>query len=300
MSASRAAAPRTPQIPVPPLALLRATRLVEGLAGTDPLDGAALRAALRRGPARNPVAAARLLAAIRAALPGARVAAGLQSTLLADGWSGRHLLTAFGGEAPGLSLRRLLVLAGKRLDHRATARVLEAAPHALARFLQRSGRDEAALLAALAEAAAHAGPVLLAALSRPALPRLRAGTTPILLPAGEGAFLGYLRLLPGPRTPLPHLEAGTWVHAFDLADPQRLLREAIRAGAGPAALTPFLALLAPNAGGDSRQGGGLALAPWAGDVMDEIRLLATPPALAARLEAGECPDALSRELRELR
>lgn len=301
MSASQALAPRSPSVPIPPLASLRAGRVVTALALEEAERFPAIHAAWRRPPARNTVAAARLMAALHAALPGAQLLRGRQSALLSRRWAGKHLLTAFGGEMPGIACLHLVVLAGKRLDRRVEARLLEATPHALGRFLQRSGRDEAALMTALAEAATHAGRVLLGALHRDSLHRLRGGTTPILLPAGEGAFLGYLRLLPG-ITPRPHIECGTWVHRFDLADSQLMVREALLAGAAPEALPPFLGLLQPNAAGDSRLLGGLPLAGWAKgrDLMDELRILASPPALAARLALGEDPEKVSEELRGLR
>jgi hypothetical protein len=211
------------------------------------------------------------------------------------------------GEEQGIALDTLLCLTGKKLDLRGIPRLLEVSHHACARFIARSGRtDPAALHAAIAEAGAHALPVLVAHLAGGLSQRLRWGTSPVVLPAGEGAFLGRLRLLPLGRDggPVPVIEAATWLHGAWLDTPQIQARDALLADLPPAALIAALpdgwALLQGNAGGDRRVAAGLATIPVTpGSEPHTRQALATCPAMAvARLELGlDCADTLAAEWR---
>ena len=222
-----------------------------------------LRAALSRPRAVNPVAVQRLFAAVAAAL-GGEVALRRYPGTRHGAVTALALAPTVGG---GIRSDALLCLAGKHVDRRKILRIFEASAHATARFVERSGHPgPTALHAALMEAAAHVPAVLVAHLEGGLDYRLRGGTASILLPAGEGAFLGRLRLLPGDRAEIsPEIEICTWVHAADLAQGQREALDVLRAGLPVLALLQALPeawwRLGGNCGGDRRVAEGLVTAP---------------------------------------
>ena len=71
---------------------------------------------------------------------------------------------------------------------------------------------------------------------------LRGGTAPVVLPAGEGVFLGRLRLLPigSADAPLPVIEAATWLHTARLDTPPVRARDVLLAGLPPSVLVAAL------------------------------------------------------------
>lgn len=300
---------RSASTPMPWYAGNAARRAAALLRPAQALRDARLATALRRPPAFNAVARERLFAAIgTAAGPGvtagrhvARRHAMLGLKLMSQALPHAHAP----GEEAGIAADTLVCLVGKTLDLRATARLLEVTHHACGRFVQRSGRsDPAALHAAIGEAAAHALPVLVAHLDGGLARRLRGGTAPVVLPAGEGAFLGRLRLLPiGPRgAATPVIEGASWLHLAWLDTPQLQAREVLLAGLPPAELVAALpeawAALQGNAGGDRRVLAGLATLPFptGADRTTRLSLACCPAMAAARIELGlACADTIAAE-----
>jgi hypothetical protein len=130
-----------------------------------------------------------------------------------------------------------------------------------------------------------------------------------VLPAGEGVFLGRLRLLPigSADAPLPVIEVSTWLHSAWLDTPQLRARDVLLAGLPPselvAALPEAWADLTSNVGGDRRVLAGLATVPFptGGDVAARLALACCPAMAVARLELGlACPDTLAEESRRAR
>lgn len=233
--------------PIPWHASTAARRAAERLAPPVAARAPRIAAAIRRPWAHNAIARDRLFAAVAAALGpevaprrhAARRHAALTASALAPALPQAH----DPDEEQGIALDTLLCLTGKKLDLRGIPRLLEVTHHACARFVARSGRtDPAQLHAAVLEAAAHALPVLVAHLDGNLSHRLRGGTAPVLLPAGEGAFLGRLRLLPLGRdgVPVPVIEAATWLHSAWLDTPQIQARDVLLAGLPPAELVAAL------------------------------------------------------------
>lgn len=272
----------------------------------------ALQPVLRRPSVHNAVAAERLFRAVIAALGADPVPRRLTAT--------RHAAlecTAFtpddtpGHAVPdqqGLSLRRLVVLAGKRLDWRFTSTALHVTHHAAVRFAERSRRTAPAdLLAATTEAAAVADAVLLGHLDGPLAARLATGTAAILLPAGPGAFLGFLRLIETEsETPDMHMEASTWVHEADLGAAQAEALAFCRAGLSPAEMLRHMpegfAGIRASVTGDRRVAAGLRVVPLRrrDSADDRLATHAGPSATGARLRLGlACPDTIAAEHRHL-
>jgi hypothetical protein len=304
---------RSLSAPMPWHATAAARRAVAQLAPGVAARGPRIATAIRRPWAHNPIARDRLFAALDAAIgPGvairrhkARRHAALTASALAPALPQAHEP----GEEQGIALDALLCIAGKKVDLRGIPRLLEVSHHACARFVARSGcTDPGALHAAIAEAGAHALPVLVAHLAGGLSQRLRWGTSPVVLPAGEGAFLGRLRLLPLGRDggPVPVIEAATWLHGAWLDTPQLRARDALLADLPPAALIAALpeawSLLQGNAGGDRRVAAGLATIPVTPGADPRIRqvLASCPSMVIARLELGlACADTLAAEWRAL-
>ena len=260
-----------------------------------------LRAALSRPRAANPVAAQRLFAAVRVALG--------EGVELRHHHAARHSAITAHALAPdaagGIRADGLFCLAGKRRDQRMILPIFAASHHACARFVERSGHaDPVALHSALLEAVEHVPAVLVAHLDGGLAYRLRGGTAAILLPAGEGAFLGRLRLLPLAEGAAPHpsIEICTWVHVADLASDQREAMDILCAGLPPAVLLDALPeawwALGGNFGGDRRVQAGLAVAPFPpqADQQCRIALARCDWMSMARLDLGlACPESIAAE-----
>ncbi|WP_198368910.1 hypothetical protein [Roseomonas rosulenta] len=186
------AAPHRSSLPPPLWALSAAERAIALPRRAAERRNRALQPVLRRPPARNPVAADRLFRAVTTALgsdPVPERLPGDRHTALecrAFGPAATPGLDPAGPE--GLSLRRLVVLAGKHLDWRFTSTVLHVTHHAAVRFAERSRRTAPEDLAAAAtEAAGVADAVLLGHLDGPLAERLAGGSAAILLPAGPSS-----------------------------------------------------------------------------------------------------------------
>jgi len=255
--------------PMPWHATAAARRAASSLLPSVAPRSARIARAIRRRWAHNAVARERLFAAVADAVGRgvpirphvARRHAALGASGLAPALPQAHEP----GEERGIAQDTLLCLTGKRLDQRGVSRLIEVAHHACARFVARSGRtDPAQLHAVIEEAARHALPVLVAHLDGGLSYRLRGGTAPVVLPAGEGVFLGRLRLLPigSAGAPLPVIEAATWLHTAWLDAPQVRARDVLLAGLPPselvAALPEAWAELNSNVGGDRCVLSGLA------------------------------------------
>ena len=289
------AARERPRDPIPPRIAGMAMAAIESLIRrSQPVERRLQALARGLDGTRNPVAARRHFARVLDALEGDAVAhaiTGPQVSVLCfarlrAGW----LLSAQPGQEAGVALERELRLAGKKGGARLSAPFLEVTPHALGRFIQRSGREEvAALNQALCDAGRHAQALLPVLCGRDMLPWLDRRGAPILLPTEGGGFVGFCRLLAGPAgRPLPVIEAATWLHGFELSEPLERLRLALADAAPPAALARALRGLATPLGGDRRA----ATARFAAlgdppDVQDEVQLLASPALLAMRLLNGQ-------------
>lgn len=270
---------------------------------------ARLNVALARTPARNRIAVERLFQscdeALRPDISSVRYVAVRHSALLATALTPRRPTAANDNEPRGIALQRLLCIAGKKLDWRAVRPNLEVGYHALARFVERSGHSEMAnIQGAILEAGAAADYVLLAHCG-PALCRLGNGVAPVLLPAGNGAFLGHIRLLPDPgHGAKPVLEAQTWLHGADLSqgqvDVRRLLTSNLQADEIIHYLKGVLGLLHSPSGCDRRLVGGLkVVAPGREpSPIFTMKVGSSQPAAAARLRLGvSCADAIAEERR---
>jgi hypothetical protein len=271
-----------------------------------PMRAARLREALARPPAHNPVAVARLFAALTRALspdirperlPGER-----HSALLALGLAPSRPSAANDNEELGVAVQRLFCVAGKKLDARAIVPALEVGRHALARFVERSGEAAPATLQRAVREAAQAADLLMAACAAPGA-WLARGSAPVVMPAGRGAFLGFFRLLlTGTGGVRPMIEAHTLLHADDLSPAQDEVRQILSAGL-PAAealrhLPEYLARLRPNLGGDRRLAASLRVAVPGSEPSAELalRLRREENVLAARLALGLAgPDAVAAE-----
>lgn len=285
-----------------------ARRAVAALAPAFEARVPRIRAALDRPPAFNAVARSRLFWALVAALDAevphrhhqGRRHEALTATALAPGLPYSHQ----DWEEPGIVVDRLLCLAGKSVGIRGIHRVLEVNLHACMRFVERSGcADPATLHNTIREAAEHVPALLMVHLDGDLAYRLRGGTAPILLPAGEGAFLGFLRLLPADGdTVRPVVEATTWLHTAALDTPQLAAQDVQLAGLPPATLLAALpaacAGLQPSVMGDRRVLDGLKTVPLDICVGSRTRaaLRAAVPVTSARLVLDlACPDTIASE-----
>ena len=291
--------------PAPYHAEMAADRAIAALPRQPHPSRDLLRSALARPAAHNRVARDRLFGAVGAAVgpcaATSRTEAARHGTLTA-----RSLGTGFplGARcaAVGIAVDQVFLLSGKRIDLRARCRPLVVGHHACVRFVERSGvRSPGALLAAVGEAVRHAWPVLVAHLAGGLAYRLRGGTATILLPAGEGAFLGNLRLLPQGHDVVPAFEAATWVHAAMLDTPQVHARDVLLAGLPSDLLLEVLPEvwrgLQPSVSGDRRVLSGLETAPLHPGSELAARLARSPLVAAARIELGlACADTIANEM----
>lgn len=307
------AAPHRSSLPPPLWALSAAERAIALPRRAAERRSRALQPVLRRPPARNPVAADRLLRAVTTALgsdPVPQRLPGDRHTALECRAFGPAATPGLDPAGPqGLSLRRLVVLAGKHLDWRFTSTVLHVTHHAAVRFAERSRRTAPEDLAAAAtEAAGIADAVLLGHLDGPLSERLAGGSAAILLPAGPGAFLGFLRLLDtvaGETEAV--MEASTWVHEADLGVGQLEALAFCRAGLPVAEMLRHMpegfAGVRASVTGDRRVAAGLRVVPLrrGNGAEDWLASLAAPAAAGARLRLGlACPDTIASERRRLR
>ena len=292
----------------PPRILDQARAMVEALAArTRPVEAALDAALASLASPRNRIAIMRSFTRIEHALAGEgelHVTTGRNhAALRLDLLRGGDLASARGAAGePGASVRRVVVVAGKRGEALLSATTVEFGLYALARLMQRSGREDAASVsAALTEARGHADRLLPALVSPWLLPRLVGAGTPAVLPAGEGAFMCWFRIAQGGAArpcPSPIIEAATWLHRFELGEPARRLCGALLANAPLEALARGLRGLPRPLGGD-RRAGSFRFWPLSDppDVLDELTLQATPALVAGRLARGEAdPDELVREL----
>jgi hypothetical protein len=293
--------------PVPWHVQAAAARAVEVLAPEVELRGARIRPALARPPAHNRVAVDRLFSACETALrpdiPTLRHSAVRHHALMASALSPLRPRAANDNEPPGIVVQRLLCLAGKRLDWREIGPVVEVSRHALGRFVERSGRPEAADIHTAVLEAAEAANWMLAVHCEGALGRLAGGVAAVLLPTANGAFLGHLRLLPGRAgNPVPVIEAQTWLHQCDLREAQLEVWEVLTSGL-PAEevirhLPGALQGLRTAARGDRRVIGGLELLAPGTEPGREFRMAlgCSQPAALARMRIGTaCADTIVAE-----
>ena len=297
---------RSASAPAPWHAQAAARRASEALSPAVVTRAGRLRAVLARPMATNAVAVGRLFTALGEALG--------QGVPLRRHHGPRHSAVTARALAPdrqgGIRMDGLFCMAGKRLNERQVQSIFEASHHAGARFIERSGRsDPAALHDALREAAEHVPAVLIAHLRGGLAHRLRTGTASILLPAGEGAFLGRLRLLPQEdhAAPRPAVEICTWVHGADLAPEQHQAMDVLRAGLPAPTLVEALpeswAALTGNWRGDRRVREGLVTVPLpsAADQMTHLAVADCGLMNLARLDLGlACPETLVAERMALR
>lgn len=294
-------------VPVPWHYQAAAARAVEMLQPGLETRSARLRPALARPAAHNRVAVDRLFSACETALrpyiQTLRHSAVRHHALMASALSPLHLRAANDNEPLGIVVQQLLCLAGKRLDWREIRPVVEVSHHALGRFVERSGRMEAADIHGAVLEAAKAADLVLLAHCEGALWRLAGGVAAVLLPAGNGAFLGHLRVMPG-RTgePVLAIEAQTWLHECDLRETQLLTWEILTSGLPTMEairqLPGALRWLRPAAQGDRRLIGGLEVLAPGTDPGRAFRMAlgCSQPAALARIRIGAaCADTIAAE-----
>ena len=216
---------------------------------------ARIKAAMAHGQgAMNATAVARLMARLQQAMgphiPGRRIHGDRYECLVAEAFAPERPVASNDNsdEPAAMSLRRCLVVAGKRVDLRASFAGFDIAQHAVARLVHRGGLADHASLHAILMEGLHAADTTILALLQNGRHLLGAGSTPVLLPAGFGAFLGHLRLLPcSARTGyfVPVIEAHTWISrdlfSSEQADIEDLLAEA---ACDPTAFDHLVAALA--------------------------------------------------------
>ena len=227
--------------PTPWWATNRAADAVRELGSPYRTAEARIRAAMEpsRG-AMNPTAVARLMARLQQALEPhvqtRRIRGDRYECLIAEGFApARPVASNDNSDEPvAMSLRRYLVVAGKRVDLRASFAAFDISQHAVARLMHRGGIAEHSSLQAVLLEGLRAADATILALVQSGRHLLGAGSTPVLLPAGFGAFLGHLRLLPchsraGKFSPV--IEAHTWISrdlfTSEQADVEDILGEAI-------------------------------------------------------------------------
>jgi hypothetical protein len=266
--------------------------------------------------AMNATAAGRLMErlqqALRPHIPGQRIHGDRYECIMAEAFAPARPVASNDNsdEPPAMSLRRCLVVAGKRVDLRASFAGFDIGQHAIARLLQRGGlTDRAQLQATLMEGLRSADTTILALLQN-GRHLLGAGSTPVLLRAGFGAFLGHLRLLPcSARTGdfVPVVEAHTWISrdmfSSEQADVEDLIFEAAYNPAVFDHLVAALALFRKSMSQDRRLASGLnVLTPDRLPSASNEKSLPMNPALAfLRLQRNIIdPDRFAREYRSMR
>lgn len=213
------------------------------------------------------------------------------------------------GEPEAMSLRRCLVMAGKHVNLRASFPAFDIAQHAVARLLQRGGHAELPSLQAVLLEGLRAADTVVLALLQNGRHLLGAGSTPVLLPAGFGAFLGHLRLLPcrtKAGTFVPVIEAHTWISrdlfTSEQVDVEELLGEAAENFDVSDRLVAALARLRKTPSADRRLATGLeVVTPAALPSASGEKAFALIPALAfLRLRRNMIdPDRFAREYRAI-
>jgi hypothetical protein len=193
---------------------------------------------------------ARILQAMGPHIPGRRIHGERYECLVAEAFApARPVASNDNSDEPAaMSLRRCLVVAGKRVDLRASFAGFDIAQHAMARLVQRGGLTDHASMHAIVMEGLRAADTTTLALLLNGLHLLGAGSTPVLLPAGFGAFLGHLRLLPcSARTGdfAPVIEAHTWISRDLFSSEQAYIEDLlVEAASDPAAFDHLVAALA--------------------------------------------------------
>jgi hypothetical protein len=208
-------------------------------------------------------------------------------------------------EQPSLWVIGCVFIAGKRANRNAVFPILRCTGHAIGRFVERSGHKASPEIhAAVIEASRYA------ALSydlhaNHASHRLAGGVAPIILPAGNGAFLGHIRALPVTNAAVAlSLEAQTWIHENQMSDQQfdavTLMRREIHGdNIVPADLVAAFMRLRTAVGGDRRLRDGvphLALGRTP-SLEARMQLQICPTVIFSRLELDRtCPDTIASEM----
>jgi hypothetical protein len=303
--------------PTPWWATNRAAEAVRELGSPHRTVEARIRAAMEPGRgAMNATAVARLMARLQQALEPhiqtRRIRGDRYECLIAEGFAPARLVASNDNtdEPEAMSLRRYLVVAGKRIDLRASFAAFDIAQHAVARLVQRGGIAEHSSLQAVLMEGLRAADTTILALFQNGRHLLGAGSTPVLLPAGFGAFLGHLRLLACRSTAgtfSPVIEAHTWISrdlfTSEQADVEDILGEAINDLLAFDRLVAALARLRNMPSRDRRLASGLeVVTPAALPSASGEKAFATIPELAfLRLRRNMIdPDLFAREYRAIR
>lgn len=299
------------RVPVPWRADHLARNAVQGLRSGC---GARLETVLAAGvPALNRIAADRLLGRVAEAcssrMKTARFRGARHQSLAGAGLVAARAAAAGAdpAEKPGMSCCRLFVIAGKRLDWRSLVPCLDVAPHALARAVERGGVSEAVALQALVQDAGHAAETILLAFAMHGATRWGAGSVQVLVPAGFGAFLGYMRLLRISGSAaglLPVIEAHTWIHrgmfsTFQAEAEDRVLAAVARDDALPDLVDAICRLPAPRSV-DRRLASGISVVAPGDDAPAHLRseLACVASVATTRLTRGMAdPDGIAWERR---
>jgi hypothetical protein len=180
----------------------------------------------------------------------------------------------------------------------------------MARAVERGGFAEATSIHDLIRQAAKSAETILLAFAQHGADRLGAGSVPVLVPAGFGAFLGHLRILrPADAVArvLPVVEAHTWIHRGMFSVPQAEAEESVLAAeADESALEESVAVMCRLPGprsGDRRLRDGVSLVAAGDGSQTALRadLTCVPPVAMARLARGMAdPDQIAWERRVLR
>lgn len=215
-------------------------------------------------------------------------------------------------EPRGIAACSIMVVAGKKKNLRSITRTLDVSRHSLVRVAERGGLREVGEQHDLVLEGVRNAETILLAYAKCGIDRLAIGSVLVLVPAGFGAFLGYLRLLTrtetnGEESLLPVIEAHTWLDRTLFATAQDEACSTIFACTGESAdfarIVEAMARLPTSRTGDRRLATGLAVAATGGRPSEVFAraIISSAPLAAARLRsANACPDQIVEERRSVR
>jgi hypothetical protein len=208
-------------------------------------------------------------------------------------------------EQPSLWVVGCVFVAGKKIRRNAVFPILRCTGHSIGRFVERSGHKASPEIhAAVLEASRYAALSYDLHASH-ATHRLAGGLAPIILPAGNGAFLGHIRALPVIHGGVAlSLEGQTWIHETQMSDQQfdavtLMKREMCSENTLPTDLIEAFMRLRTGVEGDRRLRDGLphlALGRTP-SVEARMQLQVCPTVIFSRLELDRiCPDTIAVEM----
>lgn len=208
-------------------------------------------------------------------------------------------------EQPSLWVAGCVFIAGKRINRSAVFPILRCTGHAIGRFVERSGQKACREIHAAVIEAGRYATLSYDLHANQALQRLAGGVAPIILPAGNGAFLGHIRALPVNNVAVAlSVDAQTWLHENQLSDQQfeavTLMRRKIHGeNIVPTDLAAAFMRLRTAVEGDRclREGLPHRALGRTPSVEARMQLHVSPAVIFSRLELDRtCPDTIASEM----